>query len=76
MVDKKISDYTEDAAPSLSADWMETESAAGNSRKVRPNAVFRNGIITESTTTRTLAASDENQIIRCTHASGLSLIHI
>lgn len=34
MANKKISDFTEDTAPGLD-DWVETESAAGNSRKVK-----------------------------------------
>ena len=33
----------------------------------------RRGLITESTTTRTLAAGDDGQHIRCTHASGCAI---
>jgi hypothetical protein len=37
-------------------------------------AVYRRrGLITESTTTRTLAAADDGQLIRCTNASGCTI---
>lgn len=58
MADKKISDYTE-AASVDDNDWLETENAAGNSRKVKGSTVRAAGtvhLIGETVTTGSSAS--------------------
>jgi len=51
----------------LGTDWSEMRVLIGDI------APYRQGVIDETTTARTLAASDENQLIRCTNASAVTI---